>query len=53
LEYFIFNKNGVRIGVFSLAEKEWIDTLYPYFKEICEYLDFIDFANVMVKKLRE
>ncbi len=53
LEYFIFNKNGVRIGVFILAQKEWIDTLYPYFKEICEYIDFIDIANLMMKKLRE
>ena len=39
--------------MFSLAEKEWIDTLYPYYKEICEYIPFIDFAGVMVKKLRE
>jgi 5'-nucleotidase len=36
-----------------LAEEEWIDTLYPYYKEICEYIPFIDFAGVMVKKLRE
>lgn len=52
LEYFIFNKNGIRIGVFSLAEAEWIDTLYPYYKEICEYVPFIDFASVMVSRLR-
>jgi len=52
LETYIFNKNGVRVGVFSLAEKEWIDTLYPYYKEICEYIPFIDFATRMVYKLR-
>lgn len=32
LEYHIMNKNGLKIGVFSLAEEEWIDTLYPYYK---------------------
>jgi 5'-nucleotidase len=53
LESFILHKNGLKIGVFSLAEEEWIDTLYPYYKEICEYIPFLDFASVMVKKLRE
>jgi 5'-nucleotidase len=53
LETYIFNVNGVKIGVFSLAEKEWIDTLYPIYKEICTYIPFIDFAETMVVKLRE
>jgi 5'-nucleotidase len=44
LEAYIFEKNGMKIGVFSLAEKEWIDTLYPSYKEICVYLPFIEFA---------
>lgn len=29
-----------------------MDTLYPYYKEICEYIPFIAFAERMVVKLR-
>jgi len=27
-----------------LAEKEWIDTLYPFYKQFCEYIPFLEFA---------
>lgn len=27
--------------------------MYPYYKEICKYIPFIEFAEKMVKKLRE
>ena len=51
-QFEIIVRNGVKIGIFSLAEKEWIDTLYPFYKEICEYIQFVQFAEQMVHKLR-
>ena len=44
LQSYIFEKGGYKIGVFSLAEEEWIDTLYPEYKEFCDYYPFLDFA---------
>lgn len=32
LESYTFEKAGYKIGVFSLAEEEWIDTLIPAYK---------------------
>lgn len=31
-EYKILTVNGIKIGIFSLAEKEWLDTLYTSYK---------------------
>ncbi|EGD72662.1 hypothetical protein, variant, partial [Salpingoeca rosetta] len=48
----VFEKQGVRIGVMGLAEKDWIDTLSDPPEDI-QYRDFIETAQEYIKILRE
>lgn len=52
-EYLIFHRAGVKIGVFGLAEKEWLDVLLTCYHDRCDYIDFVDAASRMVYTLRE
>lgn len=52
-EYRLFEKAGKRIGIFGLAEKEWLDTLLVEYKPRCDYIDFVDYATHIVKVLKE
>ncbi len=49
----VFERSGYKIGVFSLAEKEWLDVLIPDYDGRCDYIDFVDVASQMVKTLKE
>lgn len=40
------------MGIFSLAEEEWMDTLIPDYKQILEYIPWQQFADYMIKQLK-
>jgi 5'-nucleotidase len=52
-EFRVFERGGIRIGIFGLAEKEWLDTLLVEYLPRCHYLDFVDYAIEMVRVLKE
>eukprot|EP00050_Salpingoeca_kvevrii_P002657 m.199199 g.199199 ORF g.199199 m.199199 type:complete len:165 (-) comp10656_c0_seq6:50-544(-) len=51
-KYLVLERNGVRVGVMGLAEKEWLDTL-PRPPPNIAFDDFIDVARELNQHLRE
>ena len=49
----ILEKFGFKFGIFGLAEKEWVDTVHSYYHDKLEYVDFVEYGELMVNTLRE
>lgn len=53
LDHLIIEHEGIKVGLFGLAEEEWIDTLIFVGPDDYEYEDFIKWAKKWAKALKE
>jgi len=52
LDYFIINKNNIKIGVIGLAEEEWLGLITEIDQKYILYEDYIISAKRLCKKLK-
>lgn len=51
-EHIVLEKNGLKIGVFGVAEEDWLTLLKEDYQDQLEYIDMIKFSEYQTKELR-
>ena len=51
-ENVILERDGLRIGVFGVAEEEWLSLLTEDYQGQLEYIDFVKYSRYQTKELR-
>jgi len=51
-ENIVLTKNGLKVGVFGVAEEEWLALLTEDYQDQLEYIDFVRFAKYQCSVLR-